>query len=140
VVRRHKPEIVITLNFEHRCCRGSFNTADHFASGGATMDAVRHTGNRWIFPEPISDEVMDEWDGVRAVWVGGSPGPWRTVGIPDTLETAVESLATPKKYTNRAGRQQVEPAEFLQGPARLTETWLSVAVAVGFEIYGLGGG
>jgi hypothetical protein len=78
-------------------------------------------------------------DGTRAVWVGGSSGPRHTVDIIDTFETAVESLKATKNYVNRSGRQKFGPAEFLEGPARQTGTRLGVPVAVGFEVYGLGG-
>ena len=52
VVRRHRPEIVITNNFRDTWGGTSLNQADHIATGKATLDAVRDAGNRWVFREP----------------------------------------------------------------------------------------
>ena len=48
-VRRHKPEIVITGNFQDSFGPGMLNQADHIAVGRAVLDAVRDAGNRWVF-------------------------------------------------------------------------------------------
>jgi LmbE family N-acetylglucosaminyl deacetylase len=140
VVRRHKPEIVITLNFAERWAGGGFNTADHIACGRATMDAVRDAGNRWIFPEQISDEGLEKWDGVRAVWVDGSPDNRRAVDITDTFEPGVESLKAHRKYLDRLGWETFDPAESLEGMARQTGSRLGVPITVGLEVHDLGGG
>jgi LmbE family N-acetylglucosaminyl deacetylase len=116
VVRRHKPEIVITLNFAERWAGGGFNTADHIACGRATID------------------------GVRAVWVDRSPDNWRAVDITDTFEPGVESLKAHRKYLDRLGWETFDPAESLEGMARQTGSRLGVPMTVGLEVHDLGGG
>nr|BFE79013.1 hypothetical protein GCM10020093_016140 [Planobispora longispora] len=50
-IRRHRPELVLTIN-HHDTWGGTFwNTPDHRAVGRAALDAAADAGNRWIFPE-----------------------------------------------------------------------------------------
>ena len=72
MVRRHRPEIVITNNFRDTWGGRNLNTADHIATGKATLDAVRDAGNRWIFPDPV-EAGLDPWGGVTQVWAASSP-------------------------------------------------------------------
>ena len=52
VVRRHRPEVVITNNFRDTWDGAIvLNQADHRATGRAVLDAVRDAGNRWVFPD-----------------------------------------------------------------------------------------
>ena len=44
VVRRHRPEIVVTNNFRDTWGGTSLNTADHIATGKASLDAVSRRG------------------------------------------------------------------------------------------------
>jgi hypothetical protein len=97
-------------------------------------------GNRWIFPEQISDEGPEKWDGVIAVWDGGSPDTRHAVDITDTFEPGVESLKAHRKYLDRLGWEKFDPAESLEGLARQTGTRLGVPMAVGLEVHDLGGG
>ena len=56
VVRRHRPEIVITNNFRDTWDGAVvLNQADHRATGRAVLDAVRDAGNRWVFPELLAE-------------------------------------------------------------------------------------
>ena len=48
-IRRHRPDIVITGNFRDTFGGPMLNQADHIAVGKAVLDAVRDSGNRWIF-------------------------------------------------------------------------------------------
>jgi hypothetical protein len=59
-VRRHRPEVLITLNFELTFGGTILNMADHRWLGLAVLDA----GNRWIFPE-LREEGLQPWDGVK---------------------------------------------------------------------------
>ena len=72
VVRRHRPEIVITGNFRDTFGGRNLNQADHIAVGRAVLDAVRDAGNRWIFTEQLTDG-LEPWGGVRQVWAAASP-------------------------------------------------------------------
>lgn len=84
-IRRHRPELIVTLNHHDRWGPGSWNTPDHRAVGRAVLDAAADAGNRWIFPDPEGPEV---WTGVRWVAVASSPH--------DTH--AVASLAAHRTY------------------------------------------
>ena len=103
------------------------------------MDAVRDPGNRWIFPEQISDEGPAKSHGVRAVWVGGFPDTRHAVDITDTFEPGFESLKAHRKYLDRLGWDKLDSAA-LEGLARQTGTRLGVPMAVGLEVHDLDGG
>lgn len=96
-IRRHRPELVITLNHHDRWGGGGWNTADHRAVGRAALDAVGDAGNRWIFPE-LAEEGVERWDGVRWVAVAGSPEPTHAVDVSAHVDRAVRSLAAHRAY------------------------------------------
>ncbi|MGH3944876.1 MAG: PIG-L deacetylase family protein [Pseudonocardiaceae bacterium] len=50
-IRRHRPELIVTLNHHDSWGPGSWNTSDHRAVGRAVLDATADAGNRWIFPD-----------------------------------------------------------------------------------------
>ena len=50
-IRRHRPEIVITMSFDLTWGGVSVNHADHRVVGLATLDACRDAANRWLLPE-----------------------------------------------------------------------------------------
>lgn len=93
-IRRHRPELVITLNHQDAGWRqGGWNTADHRAVGRSVLDAVADAANEWIFP----DLTEEPWDGVRWVAVAG-PGPTHAVEVSGGVEAAVASLAEHRRY------------------------------------------
>ena len=49
-IRRHRPDVVITINHHLQFFSGHLNMADHRWVGLAVFDAARDAGNRWIFP------------------------------------------------------------------------------------------
>ena len=91
VVRRHRPEIVVTGNFRETWGGANLNQADHIATGRAVVDAVRDAGNRWVFPEQL-DEGLEPWGGVRAVWAFGSPSATHAVDTTDTFDAQLLSI------------------------------------------------
>ncbi|MEU8892719.1 PIG-L deacetylase family protein [Streptomyces sp. NPDC048442] len=96
-IRRHRPELVITLN--HRDTWGThvWNTPDHLAVGRATLDAAGDAGNRWIFPE-LTEQGLQPWDGVRWVAVAGTTSPTHAVDARPGLERSVRSLLEHRAY------------------------------------------
>lgn len=96
-IRRHRPELVVTLN--HRDTFGDtfWNTPDHKAVGRATLDAAADAGNRWIFPELV-EQGLQPWDGVRWVAVAASPRPTHAVDATAGYERAVRSLLEHRAY------------------------------------------
>lgn len=137
VVRRHRPEIVITGNFRDTFGGTRLNQADHIAVGRAVLDAVRDAGNRWIFPEQLTGG-LEPWGAVRAVWAAGSPDAQHAVDISDSFEAGVASLVAHRAYIDGLGWQNWDPREFLAGNARQAGERLGVRLATGFEVYPLG--
>ena len=139
VVRRHRPEIVITGNFRSTFGPGALNQADHMAAGRAVLDGVRDAANRWIFTEQLVDGV-EKWDGVRAVWAAGSPRSLHGVDTTATFDVGVESLKAHRAYIDGLGWEHFDPEEFLEGGARQVGTRLGVPMAAAFEVYDMGWG
>src|SRR5262245_18210428 len=50
-IRRHRPEVIVTLNHHDPWGGRSLNMADHRITGLAVLDAARDAGNRWVFPD-----------------------------------------------------------------------------------------
>jgi LmbE family N-acetylglucosaminyl deacetylase len=140
VVRRHRPDIVITNNFRDSWGGANLNQADHIATGKATLDAVRDAGNRWVFREQIESGGLAQWGGVREVWAAGSPQSNQAVEITETFDAGVESLRAHRAYIDGLGWADFDPAEFLEGMSRATGSRLGVPHAVGFEVFPMGWG
>ena len=139
VVRRHRPEVVITGNFRDTFGGRNLNQADHIAVGKAVLDAVRDAGNRWIFPEQLEGD-LEPWGGVREVWAAGSPEATHGVDITDAFDAGVESLKAHAAYIDGLGWENWDPAEFLEGFARMAGQRMGVALAASFEVFPMGWG
>ncbi len=137
VVRRHRPEVALTINFRDTFGGNNLNQADHIAVGKALLDAVRDAGNRWIFPEQLTGD-LEPWGGVRAVWVGNSPVATHAVDVTETFEAGVASLQEHKAYIDGLGWENWDPREFLEGILRGGGQGLGVAYAATFEVFDLG--
>lgn len=136
VIRRQRPEIVVTVNFRETFGGSMLNQADHIAAGRAVLDAARDAGNRWVFRE-LLDEGLEPWSGVRAILAGGSPEATHAVDTTDTFDLGVESLRAHRAYLEGLGPDHPDPAEFLEGFARATGTRLGCRFATSFELYPL---
>ncbi|WP_406280296.1 PIG-L deacetylase family protein [Embleya sp. NBC_00896] len=138
VVRRHRPDIVITGNFRDTWGGVALNQADHIAVGRAVVDAVRDAGNRWVFHELIA-EGHQPWGGVRAVWAGGSPDSRHAVDTTEDFAKGVASLEAHAAYLAGLGDGQMgNAAEFLEGMARASGTRLGTRFAAAFEVFPMG--
>ncbi|ACZ86946.1 PIG-L deacetylase family protein [Streptosporangium roseum] len=96
-IRRHRPELVVTMNHHDTWGDTTWNTSDHRAVGRAALDAAADAGNRWIFPE-LADDGLLPWDGVRWVAVAASPLPTHAVDVTGALDRAVRSLLEHRTY------------------------------------------
>jgi LmbE family N-acetylglucosaminyl deacetylase len=133
VVRRHRPDVVITGNFSDSWGPGTWNQADHVALGRAVIDGVRDAGNRWVFQE-LMDEGLEPVK-VTAVLVAGVPNSSHGVDVTDYFETGVRSLEAHTEYLRGLGDNvMADPAEFLEAFARQMGARLGVRYAVGFEV------
>lgn len=139
VVRRHRPDIVITGNFRDTWGGRNLNQADHIAVGRAVVDAVRDAGNRWIFADQLLDG-LEPWGGVREVWAFGSPLAEHGVDTTATFDAGVASLEAHRAYIDGLGWENWDPREFLEGFARPTGTRLGVPMAAAFEVFPMGWG
>jgi LmbE family N-acetylglucosaminyl deacetylase len=136
VIRKHRPEIVITNNFRESW-GGTFpNQADHIAVGQATLDAVRDAANRWVFPEQLVDG-LEPWGDVRQVWASSSPNAKHGVDTTDTFDRGVESLKAHQAYIEGLGWENFDPAEFLEGNSRPAGARLGVTFGTAFEVFSM---
>jgi LmbE family N-acetylglucosaminyl deacetylase len=138
-VRRARPEIVITGNFRDTWGGRNLNQADHIAVGRAVVDAVRDAGNRWVFPDQLTDG-LEPWGGVTAVWAFGSPLATHAVDTTDTFEAGVASLEAHRAYIQGLGWENFDAGEFLEGMLRPSGRHLGVPFAAPFEVFPMGWG
>ncbi|MER6150811.1 PIG-L deacetylase family protein [Streptomyces hirsutus] len=135
-VRRHRPELVITLNHRDTWDGAFWNTPDHVAVGRAVLDAAGDAGNRWIFPE-LTEQGLEPWNGVRWVAVAGSSTPTHAVDATDGLDRAVRSLLEHRAYIEALTDQ--DPEEYVRGflteSARETGKRFGDRPAVSFELF-----
>ncbi|HEY0949209.1 PIG-L deacetylase family protein [Nocardioides sp.] len=139
VVRRFRPDVVITGNFRDTWGGANLNQADHIATGRAVVDAVRDAGNRWVFAEQLTDG-LEPWGGVRAVWAFGSPQATHAVDTTDTFEAGVASLEAHRAYIDGLGWEHFDSREFLEGFGRQTGQRLGTPLAAAFEVFPMGWG
>ncbi|MFE1751228.1 PIG-L deacetylase family protein [Streptomyces anandii] len=136
-VRRHRPELVITLNHRDTWGGVAWNTPDHVAVGRATLDAAADAGNRWIFPD-LAEQGLEPWNGVRWVAVAGSATPTHAVEAGPGLERAVRSLLEHRTYIEALTDEDPETyaREFLTSTATAVGERYGGKPAVAFELFG----
>ena len=135
VVRRHRPEIVITTNFRDTWDGAVvLNQADHRATGWAVLDAVRDAGNRWVFPELLA-EGLAPWDGVTQVWAAGSPDARHGVDITATFAQGVASLRAHEAYLRGLRSGTLDPEAYLAGLGRAAGVRLGTQYGAAFEVF-----
>ncbi len=127
-IRRHRPDVVVTINHHESWGGPSWNHADHRAVGRAVLDATRDAANRWLFPE-----AGEAWGGVRFVAVSGSPAGTHAVDVTATIGVGVASLACHETYLDALG-DHADPDTFLRGNARATGERFGCDYATAFEV------
>ncbi|MEU7411084.1 PIG-L deacetylase family protein [Streptomyces sp. NPDC042638] len=137
-IRRHRPEIVITLNFHERWRGGDWNSPDHRVVGRALLDAAGDAGNRWIFPELLA-EGLEPWKGVRYAAVGGSPGARHAVDVTDCWEKGVAALAAHRTYLDYLGpdHPMADARAFLERKVERFGRRFGGRPAIAFELIGI---
>jgi LmbE family N-acetylglucosaminyl deacetylase len=111
-LRRLRPEIVLTMNFELTWGDGgAVNHADHRAVGLAVLDACRDAANRWLWPD-----LGEPWQGTRDVYVAAASEPTHYVDVADTLDAGIASLREHRAYLDGLGGD-FDPDEFLRNMA-----------------------
>jgi LmbE family N-acetylglucosaminyl deacetylase len=131
-IRRNRPDVLVTLNFQLTWGGPELNMADHRSVGLAALDAARDAANRWIFPE-LLQEGLQPWGGVKSVLISGSPQAGHAVDVTDFLEKGIASLKAHKAYIqNLAGN--FDPEAFLRNNASAAGKNFGCQYAVGFEV------
>ncbi|MGK5630350.1 PIG-L deacetylase family protein [Streptomyces sp. URMC 123] len=135
-IRRHRPELLLTLNHHDTWGGVAWNSPDHKAVGRAALDAAEDAGNRWIFPELI-EEGLQPWGGVRWVAVAGSPRPTHAVDATSGVERAVQSLLAHRTYIEALTDQDPETyaRDFLTGSMAEAGERFGGKPAVSFELF-----
>jgi LmbE family N-acetylglucosaminyl deacetylase len=135
MIRRHRPEVVLGINFREGFGGPGWNHADHRHVGVALLDATRDAGNRWLFTDQL-DEGLEPWPGVRFALFGGSPQTTHGVDITATLDRGIASLEQHRAYLDALPEgtmgKDVEP--FLRGVAEAAGPQLGVELATTFEL------
>ena len=134
-IRRHRPEVVISINFADRW-PGGFNHADHRAVGLALIDSVRDAGNRWLFPGAGGDP----FGGVRFALFAGSANATHGVDVTATIDAGVASLRAHQTYLDALapGTTGTDPDAFLRAMATASGPSIGAEFAVTFELIPLG--
>jgi LmbE family N-acetylglucosaminyl deacetylase len=128
-IRRHRPQVVVTSNFELTWDGRFVNHADHRAVGLATLDACRDAANPWLFAD-----AGEAWDGAHDVYVGAAPDPTHFVDVADHLDRGVASLREHRAYIEGLGGD-FDPDGFLRSSAESAGHDVGVPLAVTFRRY-----
>lgn len=128
-IRRHRPDVVLSINFRESWGGPSWNHADHRAVGRSLLDAVRDAGNPWLF-----EDRGDPWDGVRFTAFSGSPEATHAVDVTETFDVGVRSLEAHRVYLEHLGGDMADPASFLRRGAEAAGRRAGVGLAASFEV------
>jgi LmbE family N-acetylglucosaminyl deacetylase len=130
-IRRHRPDVLLSINHHDSWGGPSWNHADHRAVGRALLDAARDAGNPWVF----TDLPDAPWDGTRFVAFSGSPLASHGVDVTDHLDAGVASLRCHDLYLRNLGDGGMsDPDAFLRSAAEAGGERLGVALAATFEL------
>lgn len=129
-IRRHRPEVLLSINHHDDFGPQSWNHIDHRVVGRSLLDASRDAANPWIF----TDLVEDPWDGVRWAAFGNSPESAHGVDVTGFLDAGIESLEAHRVYLDHLGGDMADAPTFLTRNAKQTGHRLGVEHAVPFEL------
>ena len=132
VIRKVKPDVLVTINHELTFGSGRLNMADHRAVGLGVLDAARDADNRWIFPE-LLDEGHEPWHGVKTVFIAADPNITHYVDVTDFIDKGIDSLKEHRVYIDNLS-QSFDPEEFLTWGAAAIGERAGCDYAVGFGV------
>ena len=132
-LRRHRPEVVVTMNFDLTWGDGGgVNHADHRATGVTVLDSCRDAANRWVFPECGS-----AWAGIKYVYVAGASEASHFVDVSPYLDRGVASLREHRAYLDGLGGD-FDPDDFLRSMAGYAGMAAGCEYAVTFQRFAVG--
>ncbi len=131
VIRRHRPDVLVGINFRESFGGPGWNHVDHRNVGVALLDAARDAGNRWLFTD-----AGEPWSGTRFAAFLGSDMATHGVDVGDWIDKGVESLEAHRTYLDALppGTPGTDPEPFLRGMAEWAGPRLGVDLAVTFEL------
>ena len=130
-IRRHRPDVAVSVNFRDSWGGASWNQADHRAVGRALLDAIRDAANSWFAPER-----GPAWAGVRFAVFNGSPHATHGVDVTATLDAGIRSLECHRVYLEGLGGGVASATEFLRSSAATAGARLGVPLATALEVVG----
>ncbi|MEY2415879.1 MAG: hypothetical protein QOH53_1213 [Ilumatobacteraceae bacterium] len=128
-IRRHQPDVILSINYRDSWGGPSWNHADHRAVGRALLDAVRDAANPWIFPD-----AGLAWAGVRFAAFNASPQSTHAVDVTGYLDRGIESLRCHQLYLANLGGENEDAGEQLRSSAESVGIRFGVQHAVAFEL------
>ena len=128
-IRQHRPDVVLSINFRDSWGGPSWNHPDHRAVGRALLDAVRDSGNPWVFPS-----AGTPWPHVKFVAFSGSSQPTHGVDVTESFDAGVRSLARHAVYLANLHSEMAVPDTFLRPAAEAAGIRLGVPLATTFEL------
>jgi len=133
-IRRHRPDLVVTLNHHDQWFGQGWNSPDHRNTGRAVLDAVGDAGNRWIFPELVH-AGMAPWTARHGVAVYGSEHVTHAVAVEAGIDRAIASLEAHATYLTVLG-DGTDPRELLTSNAQANADRFGGRLCVAFELIG----
>ena len=133
-IRRHRPDVLITISHHESWGPGTANQADHIATGRAVIDAARDAGNRWVFRD-LATAGLEPWN-VRHVLVNASPQAGHAVDVTRDLRPRPWPRSPPTRSTCAASGAR-QPGRFLTQLAKSAGERLGTGYAATFEVIGV---
>lgn len=91
-IRRHRPELVISLNADVRWSSwGYINHPDHRVCGDAVLHAINHAASTGLWDLTLIDEGLEPWD-VSELWLSGFGEGTHLVDVSGTFDRKLAAL------------------------------------------------
>lgn len=137
-IRRHRPEVLIGVNFRESFGGPGWNHVDHRNVGVGLLDAARDAGNRWLFTD-LLEKGLEPWSGVRYAAFANSPDGAHAVDVGEHLAAGIASLEQHRVYLDALpdGTMGKDPEAMLRQFASQVGPRLGVEAAVQFELFPL---
>jgi LmbE family N-acetylglucosaminyl deacetylase len=132
VIRRRRPDLVVTANPDPRPAWGGLDFADHRAANLAAVDGTRDAGNRWVFRDLVA-EGLEPWR-VTYVALAASPRAGHAVDVTDSIDAGIASLQAHRRYLEGLGGDAPDVDVMLRGFARMNAPRFGGRLCMAYEI------
>jgi len=135
-IRKHRPDVLITMSYEPSDWSEAPVTADHRVVGLAAVDAAHDAGNRCVFPEQLRDGLQP-WNGIRMVCLAclaSSDRATHGVDVTDFIDKGVASLRAHRVYLENLS-QKIDPDTMLRSQAEATGKLFGCRYAQAFQVF-----